>query len=449
MTQAFWYSLLSAPPTELEQWYYEGSRRESLLYWAIKKNLLNENSYLPWARNHYGMAELKMEFFSQQADPVVFAKYENLYAWSPECVPVGEWDDCIYVALLEPQSIVEPPGKKIITVLAPLSGLEQWWKSLSGSDESTEVFSKEMMDELVANEVAGELESKIDSNVVNLAPSIPEEIPAKIPTSIPDAPPAPPSKAPVIPPGPPLEEMMAMEPLEVPENLAPVEVAEESGELLNLNLEVPSVPPAPAAPATKNSLSPLTALSDTISAALPPAPAKEEKAPVAPTPPPTTKTIPTLAALAPSGPVGLQSTDPFDMALHGMSELFEKVLLFKVSGNKITAFKWSANLTKPQNEASYDATKKGFFKIARTTMKPYHGPSVESEGNTIFFKDWLQDTNPMHVTLVPVMHEEECTGMIMGLVAKPGVDIRDALHKAINIGQGLESALQPKPAAAA
>ncbi|MGE0631538.1 MAG: hypothetical protein AB7O96_03975 [Pseudobdellovibrionaceae bacterium] len=442
MNDVFWVSLLSIPEAELKKWHEQNARSESLLYWAIKKNLLDERVYLNLARNYYGLPELHENYFEKEPNLQVFTQHQNLFSWSAECLPIVEWQNCIYVAALEPVSVPEPNGKKVITLLTSLSGLEKWWRSLTGSEEVTAEIPMALIEQ-----------AKLD-------PPAPMDSPLSLETPVMQKteglPPAPPKDEPLLV----LDTSEENEPKPAESNIP----GDEEENLLNLSFDpIPLTSPlrardvAPPPPPIAEKVVPPQLPKTEAKIPTPPAPPADANLTTAPLqslkvadaagtpPPPPPPKKPTTR------PPSLQSTNPIDLTMNEMGQMFEKIMILSVAGLKTTPFKWSEHFGKKESAEprTFDMSKKGFFRIVKTTHKPFHGYVVTNEANEQFIKEWLNGAVPKHMTIVPVMNDEELQGLLMGVELKEGANAREALLKAIQCASGLLNQIKvQKPTAA-
>jgi hypothetical protein len=105
----------------------------SLLCFALKNSYLNEQDYLDWASNYFGLPILKPDFFISNPQPSdFFSKWSSIFPWSVECLPVAEWDGSLIIASLQPPEQL-PDNPKFIFVLTSLEQLEATWHNLQDS----------------------------------------------------------------------------------------------------------------------------------------------------------------------------------------------------------------------------------------------------------------------------------------------------------------------------
>ncbi|MBK9294395.1 MAG: hypothetical protein IPM57_08105 [Oligoflexia bacterium] len=117
----------------------------------------------------------------------------------------------------------------------------------------------------------------------------------------------------------------------------------------------------------------------------------------------------------PPVPTDLNATiiDPFEK----WCGYFEKSLLFSVNGNELKLLKsngkWSIS-----NTLTLKVEKAGMFKIVLDTQKSYHGFVNPSETNKSFFDIANQGILTEHVTLCPVIENQNITGLYLGCTTK-------------------------------
>ena len=137
-----WAKSLQIEPDEYNSWMAEIRNDVSITFWALSNHKLPSEVYLAWAREHYGLASLNSEFFTQQSNKT-WNMMKDVTRWSVEMVPVALWDNTVFIACVE-----VPSGKKAETIpswnfnyqflLANHEDLQSYWNRLH-SEEVTVV----------------------------------------------------------------------------------------------------------------------------------------------------------------------------------------------------------------------------------------------------------------------------------------------------------------------
>lgn len=102
----------------------------SVLQWLVNEKKASEEQVLQWASEHYQIPAVRPEFFDQELDSSLIARYSALYNWSETCFPINFSNGHLAVACLEPVTI-ENPSVPVFFVAAPHSCLKSAWESMS------------------------------------------------------------------------------------------------------------------------------------------------------------------------------------------------------------------------------------------------------------------------------------------------------------------------------
>ena len=124
MSNASWKAHFTQPISGYDPVEAQGL---SELGYALRHRQIQEEQYLQWARETFELASLDMKFFQTIPAPrELFEKVKDVYAWGPELVPIGEWEEHLLIAGLEiPEGF--PPELNPIFLLAPITGLMEFW----------------------------------------------------------------------------------------------------------------------------------------------------------------------------------------------------------------------------------------------------------------------------------------------------------------------------------
>lgn len=124
-----WVSALNIDPNEVMNWAAQVHPDESLTFWCLERGRVPTQPYLEWAKEHYGLAVLKDEYFKTKPNHQLWSQIQTVANWSPSMLPLEEWDGVIFIACVEPPFDVEW-SFPVQYVLAPPRALKQRWKQL-------------------------------------------------------------------------------------------------------------------------------------------------------------------------------------------------------------------------------------------------------------------------------------------------------------------------------
>jgi hypothetical protein len=444
--QSPWVKFFLPDAARLTKLIQELPQNCTLLEYCLQQKIFAEADYLQWASQELGLPVLGAEFFQRSADADFWNMIKTQYSWRPDLLPLGQWDDVLFIGCLEKPDVFNFP-KPIAFVLVPSAFLQKRWTeyitlitpgaqalapaplplpsdnfthtAMTGATanamidtKSEPTFNSETVDEMTSSKISFEMPDgfalqtpaiKFDfSAVKNSTPSdeMPDGLPDGFKASVPPIP-----------------------PLRVPSrptlNLQPSSA---------LKIAVPEFPPIPLEaemlPEITQTQSKILEtnfgshpdLALTPEALSPPA-AKPELPPVAP----VIALMPTAKPEGPSG-AGRALDDVGKMAFDRMASYFQKSMLLIVENNEAKPVLWSKDfqvLDSSAMQKSFSLGEPGIFRIAFDTHLPYHGRVVASPVNTEFFKTWNANQLPQHVTVMPVMLSDQVLGFLMGQTNSP------------------------------
>ncbi|MFZ4403739.1 MAG: hypothetical protein ACOYOK_06515, partial [Pseudobdellovibrionaceae bacterium] len=97
---------------------------------------ISMETYLSWARDHWGLTSLKAHYFTEKNLPAkVWQQWQDKYSWSEELLPIAEWQNHLLVAGLQPPDFQQLAGSPVIFILAPLQGLQLWWSQIEDATQ--------------------------------------------------------------------------------------------------------------------------------------------------------------------------------------------------------------------------------------------------------------------------------------------------------------------------
>jgi hypothetical protein len=104
-------------------------------------------------------------------------------------------------------------------------------------------------------------------------------------------------------------------------------------------------------------------------------------------------------------------------ALITITKTYEHGMVLLFQAGQLRPWKWSDRMQSQSHgrPSPIDLSKRSIFRIAYRTCLPYHGYVVASPENDTFFAEWYNGQLPKHVTLMPMLINNQLIGMIMGL----------------------------------
>lgn len=425
-----WVTALQIDEGTFASWIAKVPKHVSVTFWCLDKGHLRLAEYFDWAMNHYGLPYLQAEYFGTPANRELWSKIQSVANWSPELLPLEEWDGTVFVACVEPPEDIRW-SFPVQYILASPRDLKVQWERLHS--EPTMVNTRVSLNDEVTS------------------PSISAPAAAPVKTAAPIPPPA--IQAPVLNLAPPSADAAATAPkVEAPEgfklnlNLPPsAPVAPEtpratpadsdSPEGLNLNfmgkkvLNLDAMPPAatsappPAAPATIDQ--------DDIVTGVVPNPLMEETSSgfvlvqnqPSVTPPASDQSGAVDSdRLAPGSLESARSeTEAIAWVFQQLKQYFRHSWLFMAQNGTLKVWRWdsAAKASDPSALEPIDLNQPSLFRIVSRTAMPYHGHVVESPTNTGFFRMWGLRTTPTHVTAVPLISDGRVVAILLCSGEKP------------------------------
>jgi hypothetical protein len=130
-----WAQALRVAGQNYSQWNLEAPDGLNFTYWCLETNKINQDEYLSWARDHYGLASLNRNYFEKMPDIELLERTSTDANWSQWLLPICEWDGVIFVACVEPlqdQNWSFP----VQFVLAESSEIKKYWDRIYQSHPS-------------------------------------------------------------------------------------------------------------------------------------------------------------------------------------------------------------------------------------------------------------------------------------------------------------------------
>lgn len=372
----------------------------SELGYALRHKQIPEAEYLQWARENFELASIDMKFFqTAQAPKEIYEKLKDAYAWGPECLPVGEWEEYVLVACLQNPGDV-PPELKPIFLLAPVNGLLGYWSQFTDEESKP-------LDETESVESGGMPEGfSLDA----------VESPQTQTTGL----------------------SFAGVQLASPDHQASAESKEEKkAEPISIQIgEDTGIKPLPAAPqpAAPQPVSTSSYTMPPLNPKIPPPLSSDVSIPKIPAQAQPTIPAETLITQTPAAQV-LEDTVPEIKAQpqavnsesavpeEYMKEVFEKCrkhyekqLYIEFNDSKKTAVAkyWPHDFVAAETPSEHSLQEDSFLAIVAKTQKSYHGYVVKNAISEKFFKEVNSGHLPENMTLVPIMKNDIVVGALMG-----------------------------------
>lgn len=391
------------------------------MYWVLDQGLVNQQQYLEWARDHFGIPVLQDEYFDTKPPlPQVSGP------WSPWLLPVNEWDGVLFVACVEPPS--EPSGPHTMRfVLASPETLRRGLE-LNAENALESANAEPMLSPPLPSVAEGpvkpptkvtlqiDMENPLGSAVGEASLSIarPED-----------------SKR--------AEEKPAPPPLASPRPLLQLSDDLDISLIKTNQTTVAAAPPPAMTPPTPTAPPPVAAR------ATPPAP----PAAVAPPRPAPTFTPATL----PPAPAQLEAaqneSQAFAWAFLQLKSLYSHVMALRTDQQVAHPWLWSSQWSNPEHPIvrANSLEQPSLFRIAARTRRPYHGFVVANDLHKEFFSNWGFSTLPACATAVPILVNNELWGLLLA-IGDAKAESADALSAVESIAGKLSGFLEIKKAAA-
>jgi len=500
MTKVKWQDHFKSAIKNAENLYSKDSTDVSLLMFCLRSKLISSEEYLAWAKENFQIPVLSEAYFQVHKPQVeLFKKWQKVYKWSNECMPIAEWDGVLIIACLEyPENYTHTNPTTF--VLTSHGILDQTWLIYSKSHKSTAAATSGDFADMTAFAATVVASSTADNNYIgadgelilkNEDSSHEEEASEEISAEEGD------------------EESSEKSSGEAPGEMA-VEIDEEVAGMpdgLISEAPPPKFGPLTLALSKVDPVAPFpsmdTEVANQMSVSIEDA-AEEVKAPKKG---PRTSTplmasldektkidnvadidkmeevddhevqfpdkkhispVTTSAGDLPSAPmkpitspghgaafylekIRRQSQDRFDKdviaSFQQMKTFFTKSMLLAL-GDKDLVMKpilWDGpfDSQKPQIP-EFNLKTPSIFKVVSGTQKPYHGYIVPNDLNESFFETWNHGQIPDHVTIVPLMDGDHVVGMIMGFGEKASYN-KNVLQFTENVAKGLTGKILKAP----
>lgn len=386
---------------------------------------------------------LSNSFFEQHRPSVeLFQKWQSAASWSAFILPIYQWQDILYVGCSREISLDIKTDLKVVYIFCETEALNRLWEDFHFVEKKPELI---------------ELSSEVSEDVLDLE-NISE----------------PASEA--------LEGLDLGEPLHLGDNAEDNDILkssteldassnENSDDLLQAFADVPppvlektsvsitAVENSPTlqqietpilATENKSEVSPLSVLkpkespsNQVISAseaapkpAIPSTPSAEALE--------VTRTVSSLTSL--SG-THLTQEQVFSGIFGEMKKNFQKSMLLLKKQDTVIPWKWdenfqSSNSNQKKNPISLKQASP--FRVVERTQKSYHGYVVPNDLNDQFFADWNGGTHPDHMTIIPIIIDDQIIAMLLGIGDK-SADSKTCLLQTEHLSEAIAKKFKQQP----
>jgi hypothetical protein len=457
-----WVTALQIDEGTFASWIAKVPKHESITFWCLDKGHVRLNDYFNWAMNHYGLPFLKADYFGTPANRDLWSKIQSVANWSPELLPLEEWDGTIFVACVEPPEDIRW-SFPVQYILASPQDLKMQWERLNS--EPTMVSSRHLMDEATSPGIAPPPVQPPPALVPPPAVQAPA-LTLSVPNTSSIAPPPPPSEFAVadVPDGLKIDAPegfklnLNLPPSDAAQTPAPAAAEPDSPAGLNLNLGggkvlsldnlspqdevVTGVGPNPL---SDDKTSPIEAVPEGTGSGFVLVQQEQQKVPVG-----DTSGAIDSDRIAPSTLEAAKSeTEAIAWVFQQLKQYFRHSWLLTLSNGTLKVWRWdsSAKIADAGAVEPIDLNQPSLFRIVSRTAMPYHGHVVDSPTNTGFFKLWGLRTAPSHVTAVPLTSDGHLVAILLCSGEKP-TQPDQVLRFTEKMGLAITSNLGKKAAAA-
>lgn len=109
------------------------------------------------------------------------------------------------------------------------------------------------------------------------------------------------------------------------------------------------------------------------------------------------------------------SSQEIDHILAEMKKTCEQAMLLLFHNDSLKVWRATDDWHQDKSRSDLiDLSSASIFRIVKQTKLPYHGYVVANPINDSFFQTWNKGKTPQHVTIVPVLYEQNLVGMLLG-----------------------------------
>jgi hypothetical protein len=441
MAKVNWQEHFKTSIKNAEDLYSKDSSEVSLLLFCLRSKLIPVQTYLDWAKENYQLPVLSEKFFqTHKPQQEFYKKWQKIYSWSAECLPIAEWDGVLIIGCLQIPTDYKDTNPRVF-ILTSHEVLFTTWN----------IYQKNNIQKSPAASEADFADMTALSATLISTPENPHFVGANGELILQED--APSDEFPAERPEEELElsgnsegEKVSLDGLfqNPPElnkdqtNLTktiPILLQPMNTEVTKkIQMEIPKASVINTAtpkkgPRSVQSLSTVSLESDIEKTTVDSVDAFEEPSAPPPHLPSTPEKLksssPTTAAYL-LEKIRKRGQDQFDKqtltSFHQLKTFFKKSMLLAV-GDKDRLVKpilWDHDGLETQASLNqeYNLKTPSIFKIVSDTQKPYHGYVVINDLNEAFFEAWNHGQIPDHVTIVPIVEGDLVVGMLMSIGEK-------------------------------
>jgi len=143
-----WITAFQISDQQMSEWKAQAPAGQSILFYSLMQNKLDEKTYQQWASNHFQIPSIQAEFFNTPANLKMWEKVRSDQQWTMEFFPILEWDGVIFIGCLHPHTENFEWPKKHSFLIAPATGLSKWWQEFHQLSKASSSVEKEIEQEI-------------------------------------------------------------------------------------------------------------------------------------------------------------------------------------------------------------------------------------------------------------------------------------------------------------
>lgn len=144
-----------------------------------------------------------------------------------------------------------------------------------------------------------------------------------------------------------------------------------------------------------------------------------------------------------SAPMGAND-NVIDHIFKQLSRQFSKSMLLRKEGNALTPWQWDSHFQSPAQTQPITLGVPSPFRIVQRTMRPYHGYVVPGEVQEKFFDEWNSSQIPDHLTIAPIVANDEVLGMLL-CVGEKNINPKASLELCENMAAEIVNKMGAEP----
>lgn len=131
-----WISSLNISQLSYEGWVRDIPKNEAFTFWCLSTGKINDDLYISWAKEFYGLANLSPDFFNLPPNKQLWEQIKTVANWSEQIIPICEWDGAVFVACVEPPTEIQW-SFPVRYVLARSQDMKNYWRKLNDVEDRT------------------------------------------------------------------------------------------------------------------------------------------------------------------------------------------------------------------------------------------------------------------------------------------------------------------------